>query len=274
MDKVIQFMEDVTIIIQGRLDQECYDFYVSKYSNCPVIISTWTNTQTNFTNLPSNFKVILSPLPLEGGAQNFHYQVVSTLNALEYVKTKYAIKMRGDEFWSFPENILEFVKKEPTKLHCSSVFFRPWQYCEYHMSDHIVAGTTENLLILFRASKYNFDNNRLNVSKWKIDGKFHKFVQTHSPEERLTKSYLEMKEPTKFHKVDGRFLMKQYFQIINIYQRRFMADQNLIYLICLQIVVFCILKMTMNIIKMYYKIINILDMKEVLSHYIDFKNME
>ena len=53
-------MEDVTIIIQGRLDQECYDFYVSKYSNCPVIISTWTNTQTNFANLPSNFKVILS----------------------------------------------------------------------------------------------------------------------------------------------------------------------------------------------------------------------
>ena len=105
MDKVIQFMEDVTIIIQGRLDQECYDFYVSKYSNCPVIISTWTNTQTNFANLPSNFKVILSPLPLEGGAQNFHYQVVSTLNALEYVKTKYAIKVRGDEFWSFPENI-------------------------------------------------------------------------------------------------------------------------------------------------------------------------
>ena len=209
-------MEDVTIIIQGRLDQECYDFYVSKYSNCPVIISTWTNTQINFANLPSNFKVILSPLPLEGGAQNFHYQVVSTLNALEYVKTKYAIKVRGDEFWSFPENILEFVKKDPTKLHCSSVFFRPWQYCEYHMSDHIVAGTTENLLILFRASKYNFDNNRLNVSKWKIDGKFYKFVQTHSPEERLTKSYLEMKEPNKFDKVDGRFLMKEYFQIINI----------------------------------------------------------
>ena len=171
-------MEDVTIIIQGKLEQDSYDFYIQKYFNCPVIISTWNNTSINFSNLPKNFKVILAPLPSESGDQNINYQILSTLNALEMIKTKYSIKVRGDEYWSYPENILEFLKKEPEKLHCSSVFFRAWQYAEYHMSDHIIAGTTENLLTLFRAAKYNFENNRLNVSKWKIEGLFHKYVLT------------------------------------------------------------------------------------------------
>lgn len=209
-------MEDVTIIIQGKLEQESYDFYIKKYDNCKVIISTWIDCVVSFNNLPKNFKVILSPLPSENGDQNINYQIVSTLNALEMVTTKYVIKMRGDEYWSYPENIYQSIKSAPEKLWSSSVFFRAWQYAEYHISDHIMAGTTDNLLILFKAAKFNYDNNRLNVSKWKVDGKFHKYVKTHAPEERLTKSYLEAKEPQRYEKVDGKFLMKEHFDILNI----------------------------------------------------------
>jgi hypothetical protein len=212
----MEFMEDVTIIIQGKLEQESYDFYIKKYDNCKVIISTWITNRIDFSNLPKNFKVVISPLPIESGDQNLNYQIVSTLNALEMVRTKYVIKVRGDEFWSFPENIYQSIKSAPEKLWSSSVFFRAWQYSEYHMSDHIMAGTTENLFILFKSAKYNFDNNRLNVSKWKVDNKFHKYVKTHAPEERLTKSYLEAKEPERYEKVDGRFLMKEHFDILDI----------------------------------------------------------
>ena len=209
-------MDDVTIIIQGKLEQDSYDFYTKKYDNCNIIISTWVGTSIDFSQLPKNFKVILSPLPKESGDQNINYQIISTLNALEMVTTKYAIKMRGDEYWSFPENIYQSVKSSPEKLWSSSVFFMPWQYAEYHISDHIMAGTTENLLLLFKAAKFNYDNNRLNVSKWKVDGKFHKYVKTHAPEERLTKSYLEAKDPLRFEKIDGKFLMKEHFDILNI----------------------------------------------------------
>ncbi len=209
-------MEDVTIIIQGKLDQDCYDFYRQKYDNCKVIISTWVGCAIDFSGLPKNFKVVLAPLPSESGDQNINYQIVSTLNGLEMVKTKYVIKMRGDEYWSYPENIYQSIKSNSEKLWSSSVFFRAWQYAEYHISDHIMAGTTENLLILFKSAKFNFDNNRLNVSKWKVDGKFHKYVKTHAPEERLTKSYLEAKDPQRFEKVDGKFLMKEHFDILNI----------------------------------------------------------
>jgi hypothetical protein len=213
MEKI---MEDCTIVIQGRIEQQCYDFYIKKYDNCNVIISTWVNTNIDFSNLPNNFKVIISPLPLESGDQNINYQLVSTLNALDLVKTKYVIKMRGDEYWSYPENIYEAIKLEPNKLHCSSVFFRAWQYCEYHMSDHIIAGTTENLITLFTATKHNWNTGRLNVSKWKIDGIFQKYIKTHAPEERLTKSYLDAVDSDRFEKMDGRFLMKEYFDILNI----------------------------------------------------------
>jgi len=213
MEKI---MEDCTIIIQGKLENDSYDFFVKKYDNCQVIISTWSETNIDFSNIPKNFKVILSPLPTESGDQNINYQIVSTLTALEMVKTKYVIKMRGDEYWSYPENIYQSIISSSDKLWSSSVFFRAWQYAEYHISDHIIAGTLENLMILFKAAKYNWDNGRLNISKWKIDGNFNRYIKTHAPEERLTKSYLEAKDPERFEKVDGRFLMKIHFDILNI----------------------------------------------------------
>ena len=209
-------MEDVTIIIQGKLEQETYDFCIKNYRNCFVIISTWADCKIDFSNIPPNIKVILSPLPTIDGIQNLNYQLVSTLNALELVKTKYTIKMRGDEFYSYPENIYEFTKLEPNKLHTSPIFFRAWQFAEYHMSDHLISGTTENMLILFKSTKANLESGRLNVSKWKEDGVFKKYVSSHSPEERLTKSYLEAKEPNRFDKEDGRVLMKEHFQILNV----------------------------------------------------------
>jgi len=209
-------MENTSIIIQGKLEQDCYDFYVAKYRNCSVIISTWTDSTIDFSNLPKNFKLVLAPLPAESGDQNINYQLISTLNALDLVKTKYVIKMRGDEYWSYPENIYQSIINQPDKLHCSSVFFRAWQYCEYHMSDHIIAGTFQNIKLLFQKTKENWDSFRLNVSKWKVNGQFKGFIHTHAPEERLTKSYLEAKEPDKFEKEDGRNLMKKYFSILDI----------------------------------------------------------
>jgi hypothetical protein len=209
-------MEDVTVIIQGRLMQDSYDFYIENYKDCPVIISTWVDNTIDFKNIPENFIVLLSPYPYDFGAQNLNLQLISTLNALERVKTKYVIKVRGDEYYSNLQYVLNSIKVEPNKIHTSSIFFRAWQYAEYHISDHIIAGTLMNMLTMFRESKNNFDTGKVNVSKWKIDGNFHKWVTTHAPEERITKSYLNAKEPFRFEKVDGRILMKEHFDILDI----------------------------------------------------------
>jgi len=209
-------MEDVTVIIQGRLMQDSYDFYIENYKDCPVIISTWVDNTIDFKNLPENFIVLLSPYPYDFGAQNLNLQLISTLNALERVKTKYVIQVRGDEYYSNLQYVLNSIKVEPNKIHTSSIFFRAWQYAEYHISDHIIAGTLINMLTMFRESKNNFDTGKVNVSKWKVDGNFHKWVTTHAPEERITKSYLNAKEPFRFEKVDGRILMKEHFDILDI----------------------------------------------------------
>jgi hypothetical protein len=209
-------MENVTIIIQGRLVQDCYDFWIKNYKDCKVIISTWVDTEIKFTNLPENFNVILSPYPYDFGAQNLNLQIISTLTALESVTTKYVIKIRGDEYYSNLQYIRNSILVEPNKIHTSSIFFRAWQYAEYHISDHIIAGTTENLLTMFRETKHNFDTGKVNVSKWKKDGKLFKWVTTHAPEERITKSYLTAKEPFRFEKIDGRILMKEHFSILDM----------------------------------------------------------
>jgi hypothetical protein len=209
-------MEDVTVIIQGRLIQESYDFYIKNYKDFPVIISTWVDNEISFKNLPPNFKVVLSQYPTDFGAQNFHLQIISTLTGLQMVKTKYVIKVRGDEKWSNPQRIIDCVKLNSNKIWTSSIFFRAWQYAEYHISDHIMAGTLDNLLLMFSECKRIFDNGELNLSKWKIDGKMHKWVKTHAPEERITKAYLRAKSPDRFEKVDGRVLMKEHFEILDI----------------------------------------------------------
>jgi len=209
-------MEDVTVIIQGRLLQDSYDFYIKNYTQCPVIISTWIDTDIDFKDIPSNFIVMLSPYPKDFGAQNINLQLISTLNALKRVTTPLVIKMRGDEYWSNIQSIYDEIKMQQNKIHTSPIFFRAWDFTEYHISDHIIAGTKDRVMLMFSQTKKNFDTGDMNISKWKIDGKFHRWVITHAPEERITKSYLSVIEPLKYDIVDGRILMVEHFSILDI----------------------------------------------------------
>ena len=86
-------MKDVTLIIQGRIDQECYDFYVENYKDFPVIISIWVGCNIDFSNAPNNFTIIFGSVPKESGPQNMNYQFISTLNGLNMVKTNYVVKI-------------------------------------------------------------------------------------------------------------------------------------------------------------------------------------
>ena len=209
-------MEDVTLIIQGRLYQDSYDFYIKNYTQCPVIISTWTDCKIDFSNIPDNFIVILAPLPLDSGKQNINYQLVSTLNALKRVTTPLVIKIRGDEYYSNIESIYNQIKMEQDKIHTASIFFRAWQFAEYHISDHIIAGTKERVMLMFKESKKNFDTGEMNISKWKLEGKFHRWITTEAPEERITKSYLNSIDPFRYDIIDGVILMKEHFDILDI----------------------------------------------------------
>jgi hypothetical protein len=203
-------MKDVTLIIQGKVSQETLDFYIEKYPTLNVIISTWTDNTLNLSELPISYRVVTQPLPSESGFQNQNYQFVSTINGLHLATTPYIIKIRGDEYYNNIEYIYSQIIQTPEKIHCSPIFFRHWSYMKFHISDHIIAGTRENLLLMFESTKQKVDGGDIFHIN---DGKIHLFWE---PEINLTRGYLMAVENDRFGFVDGRKLMIKHFNILDI----------------------------------------------------------
>lgn len=203
-------MKNVTLIIQGKVSQETLDFYIKKYPKLKVIVSTWLDHKLDLSKLPDTYKVITQKLPREAGFQNQNYQFLSTLNGLRLSDTDYVIKIRGDEYFSNIEYIYDSITNTPQKIFCSPIFFRHWGFMQYHISDHIIAGTRDNLLLMFESTKHKVDNDMLfHVA----DGSIHTYWE---PEINLTRGYLMEKEKNRFGIVDGRNLMVENFEILNI----------------------------------------------------------
>lgn len=203
-------MKNVTIILQGKILQDSIDFLVKNYPTANVIISTWIGTDVDFSKLPHSYNVILSKLPEKNGDQNVNYQLVSTLNGLRFVETDYVIKIRGDEYYSNLEYVTTQIIMNPNKIFCTPIWFRHWSFMKYHISDHMIAGTKANLQLMFEKTKFNIDNELITHI---INGAPHRFWE---PEINLTRSYLMEKEPHRFEKVDGRKLMIEHFEILDI----------------------------------------------------------
>jgi hypothetical protein len=203
-------MKNVTIILQGKILQETIDFFVKHYPNQNVVVSTWIGSKLDLSKLPQSYNVILTKLPKNGGHQNIAYQLLSTNNGLKCVETDYVIKLRGDEYYSNLEYVAYEIAMNPHKIHCSSVFFRHWEFMQYHISDHIIAGTTSNVKLMFEKTKFYMDNNLVYNLR---DGIKHQFWE---PEINLTRSYLMTKEPERWGNMDGRYLMIENFEILDI----------------------------------------------------------
>lgn len=203
-------MKNVTILLQGKVLQDSLDFYVKNYPTANVVISTWVGSKLDISNIPQSYNVVLTKLPENGGDQNINYQLLSTLNGLRFVETDYVIKIRGDEYYSNLEYISYEIAMNPHKIYSSPVFFRHWSFMKYHISDHIIAGTKENLQLMFEKTKLNIENE---LVYHMVDGKPHRFWE---PEINLTRSYLMAKESERWDKVDGRKLMVDNFEILDI----------------------------------------------------------
>lgn len=157
-------ISDLTIVIQGRCEDEQLTLWKENYTNWDVIISTWEGYNIPF-DIPSNWKVIKSdPNHIfdfvgRGHIQNIEYQIVSTLAGLDEVKTQYVVKVRGDEYWSNIDKVYNKMKLNENKILCSSMFFRTIDYSyPFHISDHINCGTLDNIKLLFNSAKQNLIN--------------------------------------------------------------------------------------------------------------------
>jgi len=143
--------------------------------------------------------------------QNIYFQSIGTLGGLNNITTEYAIKFRTDEYYSDIEGFIDTVKSMPEKIITNNVLARKFSKYPYHISDHVIGGTTKNMKLMFEASVNFLKTGKLNGA---------------CAEQHLTRCYLEA-IGEKCQKGDTpeyvKTLMKNYFHIISI---KTMGDYN------------------------------------------------
>ena len=175
------YTSDVAIILQGRVSVNTEEI-IKYYQNfgCKMILSTYTNTVNFDTTKYPLLDVVMMDPPRELGVGNRNIQRWSTYNGINRAKElgfKYSLKSRTDHFFKNPNtiNILKMnietfpifnsngqieriiVPNGGTTLNQS------WGG-PFHISDHWLFGTTEDLYNYFDINNPHWDrNNRQNL---------------------------------------------------------------------------------------------------------------
>jgi hypothetical protein len=184
-------MIDYSILLQGRIESKSMDFWVNNYKDKKIYVSIWEDDIDY--NFPKNWQIIKNKKPNPRLTNyNLDLQVLSTLYGLEKINTKYVIKLRCDEYWSNLDLILSMVSNEPHKIICGSLFFKEIGMHPFSISDHIIAGTLNNVKLMFQSTLNNLKNN---------------FWNMRVPESQLGLAYLWNVEPS----------LKEKIKDINIY---------------------------------------------------------
>ena len=161
--------KDVTIVMQGPLvnywgamSEGLGKIYGYLELVDKVIISSWDDSLGRFE--PNKLEQAMSHGNIElvtddinkydnyYNNSNVCYQVVSSLNGLKKVNTKYAIKVRCDEYYTDLSKFIELMKSSPDKLTTSNFLFTPDSVEQFHPSDHMAGGHTENILGMYETA--------------------------------------------------------------------------------------------------------------------------
>lgn len=154
-------MKNTTLLIQGNLREGSYRFYCSMYPNTPKVFSTWKNNRVScgwkgdYTLHGKNDILIESDFPNRIGYwdRRMELKILSTMRGLDHVKTEFAIKLRGDEWYSnlaHVEKIIEEDKED--RIFMTPVFLKKWEVWPFRMSDHLLAGKSSNIRLMFKSA--------------------------------------------------------------------------------------------------------------------------
>lgn len=222
---------DFTLVIQGPIHRNLITMCML-HPNINTVISTWEDPNWTHPTIREylepirrdNLVIKINALPKEElinrvyNKQNRYYQFLSTLKGLKLVETKYAIKIRSDEYYSDVTPVMRVLLQNDDKMVTNDVFFRKVEYLRYHPSDHIIAGQTKKLQTLFEKTIYDcqFNQDALKYAPFnQFD--FHIFA-----EQQIGMKWVEMHEkveqyPYKFSSDynEAKELMIKHFDIVN-----------------------------------------------------------
>lgn len=166
--------EDSGIIIQGSLRgvekfvEQTIDLYLKLFQKTEIVLSIWENEIMNFPiqKYKNKIKIIINKTP-KSEAYNVNLQMISTHNALQYLKEKkikYCLKTRTD-CRVYNKNSLNHLKNLLTifpihdkykhlksRIISSSIDTR--KYRVYGLSDIFIFGETINLNKYFKFESY------------------------------------------------------------------------------------------------------------------------
>ena len=197
---------DISFVIQG-VDTE------TSFTSCAIVfiygylvVSTW-NTYGTLNEIKRHIQQHSIY-----NNQNIFYQVHSVLLGLARVTTLKVIKMRSDEVIL---NLLPFIMKmyeSPSKIITTNIFIRRNGHFPYHCSDHIMGGSTKNILEMFKNAEVLIHNRE--------DTKLPSIFKTHCwvPEQILTIGFLLSVYPLYYvFECDPASLMNLHFESIDIH---------------------------------------------------------
>lgn len=230
-------MGDTTLLVQGPLMEDTYKFYCRFYPEVPKVFSTWEGNeeQKGWRDRPFEIVkndhlrmsqvfyvneetiVVKNKIPQRFYTrQNFDLQLTSTLSGMRFVKTKYVVKLRGDEWYSNLSRVSELILMDDAKIYFTPIFFRKWDFLPFHVSDHLLAGGRQNIKTMFgeclkaifegRIPLYDMEQNELTVPIANISNAY-------VAESMLGRMYLETKRDSD---KDYKTLFKENFGIIQL----------------------------------------------------------
>lgn len=195
----LKTMIDLSILIQGPASQKSDGFKIlNKYKeHGNILVSCYEEDETQFLSEFDFIEVIKSETPrikekvgVDHGS-TFYYALYTTFKGLQKIKSEYTLKIRSDEYFSNLSPIIECISKNPNKLVCGNIFYKPWNIFKGHMGDHIFACKTKTLLESYQRLLDMYDK-KINLD--------HRFSQAHGlvAETILCKSILFSIDPVNF----------------------------------------------------------------------------
>ena len=147
--------KEITVVIQGPIDERTYEAVDAYQGFGEVIVSTWDNEDISLLNKSSGVYKLVQSSYDDGWKENYNnhgyrYFQSTTVNAgVKAAKTKYCMKTRSDELFPNLERMISNLEFYPNRLHTTNIgFWRPdsRMKMEACFSTHVYIAPTEQLV--------------------------------------------------------------------------------------------------------------------------------
>jgi hypothetical protein len=204
---------DVTILIQGPVkDNEGKTFMTGihnyKELTDKIVLSTWSEQiDEEVFDFVGKHNVLLcsqsEDIQLER-TYNIGFQTLSVWHGLQFVKTKYCLKVRTDEKFCNLEKLIERFLQNDNKWVSGCMFFTPKSECLFHAADHLFIARTDKLLKTFESVKNDLEKGIMERN----------YNNEPAAEVTFTKAFLRAsgEEPEDVRHDE---LMRKYFDLMN-----------------------------------------------------------